>query len=101
MGVCPNLWRSWASHASAHLCTATIPATIKKQAQGDAMLNLWDARRVVVVGGGTAGWFAALEMRRLFGRKTEVMVVESERIGILGAGEGSLPNFDPALRRYG
>lgn len=65
------------------------------------MLDLSRARRVLVVGGGTAGWLAALEMRHSFPRGVEVAVVESEAIGILGAGEGSILNFDLALRRWG
>ena len=65
------------------------------------MRNLWDCKKVVVLGGGTAGWFAALEMRRLFSTKVEITVVESKEIGIIGAGEGSVPNFLGALQRYG
>lgn len=64
------------------------------------MLNLLDAKRIVVVGGGTAGWLAALEMRHAFPSTVEVLLIESEKLGILGAGEGSIPNFDLALRRY-
>lgn len=65
------------------------------------MLNLSTAQRVVVVGGGTAGWLAALEMRRTFPGSVEVILVESEAIGIIGAGEGTVPNFLTALDRYG
>ncbi|MBC5763372.1 tryptophan halogenase family protein [Ramlibacter albus] len=65
------------------------------------MLDLANAKRVVVVGGGTAGWFAALEMRHAFGPQVEVTLIESEQIGIIGAGEGSIPNFNLALQRYG
>jgi tryptophan 7-halogenase len=64
------------------------------------MLDLSHAKRIVVVGGGTAGWFAALEMRFAFPETVEVVLVESDEIGIIGAGEGSIPNFDMALKRY-
>jgi tryptophan halogenase len=64
------------------------------------MLNLSNCRRVAVVGGGSAGWFAALELRKLFLDKVEIVLVESETLGIIGAGEGSLPNFNRALDRY-
>lgn len=65
------------------------------------MLNLSNCRRVAVVGGGSAGWFAALELRKLFLHKVEVVLVEAESLGIIGAGEGSLPNFNRALEHYG
>lgn len=65
------------------------------------MLNLQIIKRVIVVGGGTAGWFAALEIRRCFPIQVEVLLIESEQIGIIGAGEGSIPNFERALERYG
>ncbi|NNN26032.1 MULTISPECIES: tryptophan halogenase family protein [Pseudomonas] len=64
------------------------------------MLNLSNYRRVAVVGGGSAGWFAALELRKLFLDNVEVVLIESETLGIIGAGEGSLPNFNRALDRY-
>lgn len=65
------------------------------------MLQLSGAKRVIVVGGGTAGWFGALEMRRAFPATVEIMVIESDQIGIIGAGEGSIPNLNLALMRYG
>jgi tryptophan 7-halogenase len=64
------------------------------------MLDLSHAKRILIVGGGTAGWFAALEMRYAFPASVEIVLVESEQIGIVGAGEGSIPNFDLALKRY-
>jgi tryptophan 7-halogenase len=65
------------------------------------MRNFGPCKRVVILGGGTAGWLAALEMRRLFGAQTEITLVESSEIGIIGAGEGSVPNLLSALHRYG
>ena len=44
--------------------------------------------KIVIVGGGTAGWLAAL----LFSKITpehNVTCIESSKIGIIGAGEGS------------
>jgi tryptophan halogenase len=65
------------------------------------MLDLSRAKRVLIVGGGTAGWLAALEMRHSMPAHVEVTLIESEAIGILGAGEGSILNFDQALTRWG
>lgn len=45
--------------------------------------------RIVIVGGGTAGWLAALMITRVQGDSHEVTVIESSKIGIVGAGEGS------------
>lgn len=53
--------------------------------------------RVVVVGGGTAGWFAALQLRQLFSPSVEVMVISAPEIPIVGVGEGGLLNLLPML----
>ena len=50
-------------------------------------------KNMVIVGGGTAGWLAALAMQRSYGHIYEVTVIESSKIGILGAGEGTVPYF--------
>ena len=47
-------------------------------------------KKVIVVGGGTAGWLAALFFSKYFpANRFSVTVVESSTIGIIGAGEGS------------
>lgn len=52
---------------------------------------------IVVVGGGTAGWLTALLAKRYQPNKN-VILIESEAIGILGAGEGTVPNFIHILK---
>ena len=47
--------------------------------------------RVVVAGGGTAGWIAATALSRQLGRLVEVTLVESEEIGTIGVGESTIP----------
>lgn len=44
--------------------------------------------KIVIVGGGTAGWLAALFISKVHAEHS-VTVIESSEIGIVGAGEGS------------
>src|SRR5258707_11188336 len=49
-------------------------------------------RRILIVGGGTAGWMTALILARsLIEQGVEITVVESPAVGIIGVGEGSTP----------
>jgi len=53
-------------------------------------------KKVVIIGGGTAGWLTALVVNK-FWKDTEVTLIESSKIGILGAGEGGTSNFGKML----
>lgn len=45
--------------------------------------------KICIVGGGTAGWLAALMIKKIQGDSHSVTLIESSKIGIVGAGEGS------------
>ena len=48
-------------------------------------------KRVVIAGGGTAGWMAAASLSQLLKGSLEVSLVESDNIGIVGVGEATIP----------
>jgi tryptophan halogenase len=54
----------------------------------------------VVVGGGTAGWLSALYLKTYF-PESNVSVIASSEIGILGAGEGTTAHFLSFLDEIG
>jgi tryptophan halogenase len=50
-------------------------------------------KRVVIAGGGTAGWLAAAVLSRQLGKLLDITLVESEEIGTIGVGEATIPTM--------
>jgi tryptophan halogenase len=48
-------------------------------------------KKVVILGGGTAGWISAALIKKLLSSSVEVELVESDTIGTIGVGEATIP----------
>ena len=53
-------------------------------------------KKIVIIGGGTAGWLTALYVKKRY-KNYNITLLESTKIGILGAGEGGTPTLRSML----
>src|SRR5882757_2531434 len=75
---------------TATLYNRTAEESMRSQARRSALPPT--VRRILVVGGGSAGWMTALTLARtLIEQGVEITLVESPTVGIIGVGEGSTP----------
>lgn len=66
------------------------------------MTAITPLKRILIVGGGTAGWIAACHLaKKLVPKGVKVSLVESPNIPTIGVGEGTVPMMRDTLRYLG
>ena len=56
--------------------------------------------KVVILGGGTAGWMTATYLKKMLGKNIEITLIEAETIPKIGVGEATVPNLQRVFFDY-
>jgi len=54
-------------------------------------------KKVVILGGGTAGWMTASYLSKMFGTEIKITLIEADTIPKIGVGEATVPNLQRAF----
>lgn len=52
-------------------------------------------KNLIIVGGGSTGWIAAAYLTKALQGSVNITLIESDAIGTLGVGEGTVPSIKP------
>ncbi len=65
-------------------------------------MNHKPIQKIVIVGGGTAGWISASSLARVLPKdQYDITLVESDQIGIIGVGEATIPPIQDVHKMLG
>ena len=64
-------------------------------------MNNQKITKIVIAGGGTAGWMSAASLSKLLGKSFDITLVESDEIATVGVGEAAIPTLTAFHRLLG